>query len=52
MECIMQASCYGLDVSYMTTKKDVITLPFLKEIFKELEDLTKGNDIPLNFRKS
>lgn len=52
LECIMQASCYGLDVSYMNAKKDIITLPVLKEIFQELEDLTKGNDIPLNMRNS
>lgn len=50
LECIMQASCYGLDVSYMKTSQDNITLPYLKDILEELIQLTKGNDIPLNIR--
>lgn len=50
LECIMQASCYGLDISYMKTSQDNITLPYLKDILEELIQLTKGNDIPLNVR--
>lgn len=46
LECVMQASCYGLDVSYMTSSIDNITLPYLKEIVDELKDITQGNEIP------
>ena len=51
LECIMQASCYGLDASYMKTGQNDITLPYLKDMLKELIQLTKGNEIPLNIRK-
>lgn len=50
LECIMQASCYGLDVSYMKINQNKITLPYLKDILEELTQLTKGNDVPLNVR--
>jgi len=50
LECIMQASCYGLDVSYMHSSRDNITLPYLKEILDELKILTKHNDMPLNIK--
>ena len=46
LECIMQASCYGLDVSYMKTSIESITLPFLKEMVEEVQDITRGNDVP------
>lgn len=52
LECIMQASCYGLDISYMKTSINKITLPFLKEILEELKTLTKNNNMPLNIRNS
>ena len=52
LECIMQASCYGIDISYMKASQDNITLPYLKQILKELETLTSGNDIPLNIKKA
>lgn len=52
LECIMQASCYGLDISYMKTSINKITLPFLKEILEELKTLTKNNNVPLNIRNS
>lgn len=50
LECIMQASCYGLDISYMNTSRDNITLPYLREILEELKILTRNNDIPLNIK--
>ena len=43
LECIMQASCYGLDILYMENSKDNITLPYLKDILKEIENLTENN---------
>lgn len=46
LECIMQASCYNLDTSYMKRNIASITLPFLKEIIEELNQITKENDIP------
>lgn len=52
LECIMQASCYGLDISYMDTSKDNITLPYLKEIIKELQILTRDNEMPLNIKNT
>lgn len=52
LECIMQASCYGLDISYMKRSIKSITLPYLKEILEELKILTKGNEIPLNIRNT
>lgn len=52
LECIMQASCYGLDVSYLETIKYNITLPYLKEIIEEVINLTDGNDIPLNIKNN
>lgn len=52
LECIMQASCYGLDISYMKRSIQSITLPYLKEILEELKILTKGNEIPLNIRNT
>ena len=51
LECIMQASCYGLDISYMETSRDNITLPYLKEILDEIRELTRNNDIPMNMKK-
>lgn len=52
LECIMQASCYGIDVAYMNTSKDNITLPYLKEILNELQTLTVNNEMPLNIKNS
>lgn len=52
LECIMQASCYGLDISYVVSSEDNITLPCLKEILMELEKLTNDNDIPLNIKEN
>lgn len=52
LECIMQASCYGLDISYMDISKDNITLPYLKEIIKELQILTRDNEMPLNIKNT
>jgi len=46
LECLMQASCYNLDTSYMKRSIENITLPFLKEIIEELSKITKDNDIP------
>lgn len=46
LECIMQASCYNLDASYMKRSIETITLPFLKEIIDELNQITKENDVP------
>jgi putative hydrolase of HD superfamily len=51
LECIMQASCYGLDISYMETSRDNITLPYLKAILDEIRELTRNNDIPMNMKK-
>lgn len=50
LECIMQASCYGLDILYMENSKDNITLPYLKDILKEIENLTENNNMPLNIK--
>lgn len=52
LECIMQASCYGLDISYIETSQDNITLPCLKEILIELENITNDNDMPLNIKET
>jgi putative hydrolase of HD superfamily len=46
LECIMQASCYNLDTSYMKRDIESITLPCLKEIIDELNRITQNNDIP------
>ena len=46
LECMMQASCYNLDISYMKSSIENITLPFLKEIVDELIRITKENDMP------
>lgn len=46
LECLMQAGCYDLDVSYMKGSINSITLPCLREIIEELNLLTKDNDIP------
>lgn len=46
LECVMQASCYNLDTSYMKRNIDCITLPYLKEILEELCQITQNNDIP------
>jgi len=51
LECIMQASCYGLNTSYMKTSKDNITLPYLIEILEELEGLTKNKELPLSIKR-
>lgn len=51
LECIMQASCYGLDISYMEKSRKSITIPCLKEMLKEVEMLTTTNEIPFLIKK-
>lgn len=46
LECVMQAGCYDLNVSYMNSSIDSITLPYLKEIVEELKVITEDNEIP------
>ena len=46
LECIMQSTCYNLDSSYMKSGRELITLPFLKEILEEIDDLSFENDKP------
>ena len=50
LECIMQASCYGVDATYMKYSRDNITLPYLKEILEEIEKLTINNEMPFNIK--
>ena len=40
------------DLADLEASQDNITLPYLKQILKELETLTSGNDIPLNIKKA
>lgn len=50
LECIMQASCYGIDAIYMNNSNDNITLPYLKEILEEIKELSINNEMPLNIK--
>lgn len=50
LECILQASCYGLDISYMKNSINGITLPYLKDMLEELKDITYGNEKPFCIR--
>ena len=51
LECMMQASCYGLDISYMKSSINNITLPCLKEIVEELKVITQNNEVPFCIKK-
>lgn len=46
LECIMQSTCYNLDASYIKSGRELITLPFLKEILEEIDGLSLENDKP------
>lgn len=50
LECIMQASCYGLNTKFMLGESK-ISIPCLKEIIQELKIITQSNEIPLCMRK-
>lgn len=46
LEFILQASCYGLDTSYLKSSMNGITLPYLREIVEELKVITENNEVP------
>ena len=50
LECIIQASCYGLNSKYIKGEES-INLPCLKEIVEEVKKLSKDNKIPLCAKK-
>lgn len=52
LECLMQASCYGLNIKYMKKNLEKLTIPCLKEIAEEVIQLTKNNEVPLSIRKN
>lgn len=49
LECIIQASCYGLNSKYISGA-DKIKLPCLIEILDEVVEVSKNNELPLFMR--
>lgn len=49
LECIIQASCYGLNSKYISGA-DKIKLPCLMEILDEVVEVSKNNKLPLFMR--
>lgn len=49
LECIIQASCYGLNSKYIYGA-DKIKLPCLIEILDEVVEVSKNNELPLFMR--
>lgn len=50
LECIIQASCYGLNSKYISGA-DKIKLPCLIEILEEVLKISKDNELPLFMKK-
>lgn len=49
LECILQAGSYDLQ-SKLIKGADAITIPCLKEILQEINEITKNNDLPRYMR--
>ena len=49
LECILQAGSYGLQTKFIKGE-DSITIPCLKEILKETNEITKNNNLPRYMR--
>lgn len=52
LDCLIQAACYEIDISYMKQAISKIQDPILLSIVEELKEVTKGKKIPTEVLKN
>ena len=52
LDCLIQAACYGLDISFMKKAASKIQNSLLLSIVEELKQITKGKQIPTESLKN